>query len=385
MTKRYLRSAIVLIVVGITMFGLAPRSDWPVISATLAVGMLLVGALMTPAIRDLARKNKRMARTAGLISIGLAICALAAGLALSPPIFSTDVTVGAFSILLILGMLLFQLPGASASVESALDAQKVAERVRPTLGGFHPVEEVKATYAYLWRNKASLAKVAGPWLLAICVMPVLLFHPDFWNGIIGHNRALAQWVLAGFVAFILTEFCFVLAVSIQWMRFVATGREPRWFSFPGKAVWGLFWRWIIFGSIFRATHQIAPWLKAHIEGASSWELLALDKLCLLAILVLASPFALGLPSIALNEPSRSAAARTLAFGIAGRKYYLGSVLILAPFLVLLFVLDLLFDQTHNPSITTTLAMCEAALLFCLLVVGTTYVTRLYVNGVAAAA
>lgn len=385
MTKRYLWPAIVLIVVGLAMFGLAPHSDWPAVGLSLAVLGLLMGALMTPAIRGLARKNKSWARVAGLISIGLAVCALVAGVVTSPPILSTNLTVGVFSILLFLGLLLFQLPRASANVESALDAQKVAARVRPTLGGFHPLDEVKGTYGYVWQNKVSLARVAGPWLLAFCALPILLFHPDFWKGVIGDNRAAAVWFLAGLVAFIFAEVCLVLVISIQWTRFIVTRHESRWRDFPGKALWRLLWRWVIFGVIFRATDQIEPWLKAHLPGASAWELLAMDRLCFLAILVLASPFALALPPIALNEPSKSAGARTLAFGLAGRKYYLGSALILAPFLVLFFVVDLLLTGTHDSGVTTAVALCEVALTVCLMILAITYVTRVYVRGEAAAA
>lgn len=384
MFKRYLWSASALILVGLAMFGLAPRSEWPEVGLGLAVLALLMGALMTPAIRGLAQRSKSGTQIAGLISIGLAVCALVAGLATSPPILAANLTVGVFSILLILGLSLFQLPGASASVESALDAQKVAARVRPTLGGFHPMDEVKGAYAYIWQNKVSLARVAGPWLLALCALPILLFHPDFWKGVIGHNRTAAGWFLAGLVAFFFAELCLVLVLSIQWTRFIVTDREPRWRDFPGKALWGLLWRWVIFGAIFRATDQIEPWLKAHLPGANAWELLAMDRLCFLAILVLASPFALALPPIALNEPSKSAGARTLAFSLAGRKYYLGSALILAPFLALFFIVDLLLTGTVASGVTATVAICEVALTVCLLIVAVTYVSRVYVRGVAAA-
>ena len=185
MTKRYIYPAIVLVVVGLTIFGVSPRSDWPMVGAVVAMVGLLVAALMTPAIRGLARSNKNVTRVAGLISIGFAIFALVAGLVGSPPIFSANLTTGIFAILSLVGLLLFQLPAASANVDSALDAQKVAARVRPNLGDFHTLEEVKGAYAFLWRNKTSLARVSGPWLLASCALPILLFHPDFWNGVIG--------------------------------------------------------------------------------------------------------------------------------------------------------------------------------------------------------
>ena len=268
-------------------------------------------------------------------------------------------------------------------METALGAQKVAAQVRPTLGGFHPFDEVKGTYAYVWRKKASLAKVAGPWLLAFCALPILLFHPELWKGVIGDDRAAAGWALLGLVVFIFTELCLLLVVSIQWTKFIVTGHEPRWREFPGKALWGLLWRWIIFGAVFRAADKIEPWLKGHLPGASAWELLALERLCILAILVLASPFALALPPIALDEPSKSAGARTLAFSLAGRKYYLGAALILTPFLLLFFVVDLCLTVIHRSGVTTALAIGEAALTLCLLIVATTYVVRVYVRGASA--
>ena len=103
-----------------------------------------------------------------------------------------------------------------------------------------------------------------------------------------------------------------------------------------------------------------------------------DKLCLLAILVLASPFALGLPST-----SRGAAARTLAFGLVGRKYYLGSALILTPFFIPFFVIDLLFTEIQDARVATTIAICEVVLMVCLMIVAMTYVTRVYVRGAIA--
>jgi hypothetical protein len=137
----------------------------------MAIAVLLTAALMTPAIRTWAGKNKRATWIGGIVALTLAVCVLVVGLAFPVPGFSPELAAGTFSVLMLVGLSLFQLPNASASVERALDAQKVAARIRPTLGGFHPLDEVKGTYAYLWRNKVPLAEKSefcSDWALRCC-------------------------------------------------------------------------------------------------------------------------------------------------------------------------------------------------------------------------
>ena len=384
MGKKNVWTILVLFVVGGVLFGFAPKSEWPMVALALAILALLLVALMNPSIRASARHNKKAVRIGGVVALVLSVCALLIGLVPSPPIFSVEIAGGLSATLMLFGILLLQLPNTSADVESALEAQKIAQRIRPIAGGFDPLEEVKGTYAYIGQNKISLAKVIGPWFAAFCTLMLLVLVPN-WKGVIGQDRTVATWFLFGLLVFVLVELCLVLIITIQWVRFVVTGSEPSWSIFPGKALWGFLWRWIIFGAVFRATDQIDPWLKSHLPGASALELLALDRLCLLAISILASPFALGLPPVALNEPRTSAAARTLTFGIAGRKYYLGAALILAPFIGLIFAVDVVSNFAHGAQVTSVAAICEGALMFCLLIVGITFVTRVYAKGVAAAA
>jgi hypothetical protein len=191
-------------------------------------------------------------------------------------------------------------------------------------------------------------------------------------------------ILLGLVVVILLEIAFLLVATIQWTRFAATKQEPRLTAFPGKALWGWSWRWMIYGGLFRSIDRVQPWIKAHLPAAAPWQLDGLQGLIGLAALILFSPFALVLPAVALNAADRGIAASMRGFRLVGRKYYLGAALILAPYAVTSWVLGILYAAYKGPVAVVANVGASALLLFVTMIVGMTYLTRIYLRGAAAA-
>ncbi|MGH6957896.1 MAG: hypothetical protein ACREEW_14615, partial [Caulobacteraceae bacterium] len=196
------------------------------------------------------------------------------------------------------------------------------------------------------------------------------------------NRELAEVWLLGLLIFLIVEIGLALVAAIQWTRFVATEREPSWRDFPGKALWGWFWRWIILGVIFRATDGIEAWLKSQMAGAATWQAQGVDGLIVFAALVLASPFALGLPTVALGLTGRGAESRIRAIRVAGRKYYLGAAIILAPSFLLIWLLNLVPVRSAPWGLLAVVGISEVFVLVATVLISLTYVTQVYLKGQA---
>lgn len=376
MSKKSALFALTWSVVLLSMLVFTPRSQWLETSALYAVLLLLTAGLLTPAIRAFVSRRRRTVMIAGGCVIVTGVGALVASLLLGA---STEVVASVFSASLLVGILLLMLPRLVASVSNGVEAQNNVRNAAPASQQFQPTLEVRRTLAVLAARSGPLLRVVGPWFLIFCLLPLLLIGASFWKPL-QQNRDLAALFLLGLLAVLIAVICLLLVATLQWARFIVTNREPSWSDFPAKALWGLLWRWLVFGAVFRVTGEIEPWLRAHLPGAVSWEVTGLRTLIVLALLVLASPFALALPAIALGVPNKSAEARMKGMRAAGRGYYIGAALLLAPYCVGSWLLDLASEAYKGSSMLATWAFLDALLLFIAFIVGSTYVARIYVKG-----
>ena len=349
-------------------------------SVTMAVAIVFVALLMTPTVRRIARERRRASLFAGGLTIIAGATVLTAAIIFNAS-FNVEIAVSLFCGLLLVGVFLLWLPRMASNVDAAVAAQREVAAVRKTPRTFSPTTEVANGAREIASNPTPIIHVVGPWFAVYFTLPLFTLDQGFWRTFIHQSRNAASLFLLGFALLMLVQVVVLLAASIQWTRYIATGVEQPWFRVPGKALWGWSWRLLVFGNIFR-TMNVEGWLKAHLQNAPVWAINGLKELALYSILVLASPFALVLPAIALGQAGFAASARARGFGLAGRKYYVGMVLILGPYFLMSWLLDV--AATQAPSLQAADTMLSVVATFITVIAAVTYMTRVYVKAISAA-
>lgn len=382
--RRYVTYAIAAIVFFAIMFGFSPRTQWP---ATAAVGLLVVallGALMAPAIRRAAIQRRRTFIWAGIAIIALSVAAIAISLA-NPSADSVDLGADAFMALLLVGSMLAWLPQMSKTMERVVQAQNsLGPRPVAPQAPYNPAAEAREALRAPLGQSGSFMRVVGPWFVVFCVLPVVLMVLGETAKSQTMDRSEAMTVLLMFLGVMLAEFLILIVASIQWTRFVATGQEPPLASIPGRALWGWAWRLFIFGSIFRFSDKIEPWLGQRLPSAEPWVLHALSCAGLLCLGVLATPFALDLTCVALGDPTRAMEVRLKVFRTAGRRIYAGAALVLAPYAFITWASDTFGDHAKGTTAQSAVVYLYIIALFLTAIAFFGYVARLYARAVEAA-
>jgi hypothetical protein len=381
--KKYIWLAVVLAVTVAAMMAFTPPDQWAEMGGIIGLVVLFIAAPQVPVVRRFVLRHTRGTIAVGIGAVVAGFLVLFGTISLAPSIH-TNLSAGAFVLLITVGALVISMPFMARRFEADKAIWKAMETVPRTPGSFHPEAEVKEILAELIDQRGALARVAGPWFLLFCLLPLAFVDLDYWKSLADRDRGLAEMILLGLVVVILLEIAFLLVATIQWTRFAATKQEPRLTAFPGKALWGWSWRWMIYGGLFRSIDRVQPWIKAHLPAAAPWQLDGLQGLIGLAALILFSPFALVLPAVALNAADRGIAASMRGFRLVGRKYYLGAALILAPYAVTSWVLGILYAAYKGPVAVVANVGASALLLFVTMIVGMTYLTRIYLRGAAAA-
>lgn len=382
MGKKYALRAVILVGCVLAVLAFAPRGLWAETGAFIALGILFVGALYVTAFRRFVLGHRRAVNAVGIGMLVVGIAVFSDALSPSSPLDPNISTIAA-AVLVLFGILVITLPFSVRRLEADTAVLKAEKTVPHVAGGFHPVSEIKDILAELIRDRRSLARVVGPWLLLGSLLLFVLFDTDRWKGLVQRHKELAGLVALGLLALILAEIVVLFVAMIQWTRFTATKQEPRLTAFPGKALWGWFWRWIVYGAVSSSIERVHPWLKAHLAAPSQmdgvWGLIGF------LVLVLISPFALVLPAVALNAADKGLVRSMGGFRLVGRKYYLGAALILAPYAVGSWALGLLSVQFKGPVVDAASLGTLGLLAVSTMVVGTTYLTRIYLRGAAAMA
>ena len=380
MIRRYAWAAVVCAAMFAGVFALTPRADWTASGLTMGAVLLIMGISITPAVRKAAVRHRSETLAGGVVLIAVAILVLVGGSLLSPQL-GTDYIVGAFTALAMAGLLLMQLPRMAANMESAVETRRTLREIGASPRDFRPLSEVRRALADIFQRKAAFARVAGPWFLAFFAPPLAFANLGFWTRLLEHRELAPLVVLAAFIL-VLVAVGALLVAARQWTRCLVTDHEPAWFDLSGRDLWQWLWRCFVVVAILRGVGGVEPWLRARLSATAPLAVDALAWLALLAVLVLVSPFALHLPALALGASGGSLRARVAAFGVVGRKYYVGIAVILAPCLLMAWALEATAAFRPAPAIAMTGVLAEMILLFVTVMVAMTYVTRVYLKGAA---
>ena len=381
MIKRYARAALVCAAMFAGVFAFAPRADWTASALAVAAVLLIMGVSITPAVRKAALRHRSVTLAGGVVLIAVAVLVLIEGSLVSPQL-GTNYIIGAFTALAMAGLLLMQLPQMAANVESAAETRRTLREVGASPRDFRPLSEVQRTLADIVQRKAAFARVAGPWFLAFFAPPLAFANLGFWTRLLEQHGELAPLVVLGAFILFLVAVGALLVAALQWTRCLVTDHERAWFDLSGRDLWQWLWRCLVFLGILRGVGGIEPWLRARLPTTAPLGVEALAWLAVLAVLVLASPMALHLPALALGASGGSLRARIAAFGVVGRKYYVGIAVILAPCLLMTWALEATSALRQAPAIAMTGVLAEMILLFVTVMVAMTYITRVYLKGAA---
>lgn len=375
--RRYVTYAIAAGIFVAIMFGFSPQAQWPQTAAIALLAVALMGALMAAPIRRAALLRRRTFFWAGIAIIALSVGAIAITLAY-PSAVSLNLGADAFFALLLVGSMVAWLPQISTSVERAVQVQKSLEPARPAAQApFNPAAEAREALSAPLGQPGPFIRVVGPWLVAFCALPLVLAVLAETAKAQTMDRSQAVIVLLAFLGVLLAEFLILILAAIQWTRFVATGQEPPLARVPGRALWGWAWRLFIFGSVFRFSDQIEPWLGKRLPGAEPWALHALSSAALLCLTVLATPIAMNLTAVALGDPGGAMEARIKDFRATGRRIYAGAGLVLAPFFLIIWASDMFGDYVKGTTAQAGLVYLYVIALFLTAIAFFGYLARLY--------
>lgn len=345
-----------------------PADERAAVAAGAAFMVGIWAALLVPSVRRTALRHPRVCAAAGvgLIALGTATAFAGPGGAWT----------GFAAFLVLTGLFLALFPRSARGLEDSLVAME-ADAARPPPGRFDPVAEVRSVLADMTGERLVVLRVAGPWLLAFCILPFAFADLDVWKGLASRGPGWALSVSLSVLGVILAEFALLSMALIQWARFTATRQAPRLTDVALKPLAGWLWRLLVFGNVF-SWISVGPWLSKQLPQAAPWLLDGLDRLIGFAVLVLISPAGLYLCAIALGAPRDARPASLRGFRAVGRGFYLGVALILAPCCVAWWLLALLAEQQPRAALAV-FAVAVLALISTLLA-ATGYLTRIYLRG-----
>lgn len=384
MVKKYVCVVAVVAVVFATMLAFTPARDRGQMAAIFGLVGVAIVALQVPTARQLILRYRRSTIAVGIGAVSVSLFVLFTSLSSA----SVDPTVGGTTtaFLILFGSLVIFLPSMAERVErdiAVVTAEAGNAAAQRTPGGFSPYGEVKAVLAELSDHRGALLRVVGPWFFLFCVLPMLFIDVEYWKGLADRDRGAALMILLGLVVLFLAELAILSVAMIQWTRFAATKQESRRTTFPAKALLGWAWRLFIYSAVLRSIDRTELWLKAQLPAAAQWQLDGLVGLIGFVALVLFSPFALVLPAVALDVADKGIAASMKGFRLVGRKFYLGAAMILAPYALASWGLGVLYDHYKGPVAAMANVGVWVILLFGTMLVGMTYLTRIYGRGTTA--
>jgi hypothetical protein len=240
--------------------------------------------------------------------------------------------------------------------------------------------EVAAAFHLLLDERGAVGWIAGPWFLIFCALPLAFLDVGLLTRF-SHQYPLVALLLL--ILFLIAWGALPLIASIQWARHIAAGQRPKLFEVPVGPLWGFLWRLFLAGVVLRMIGAAEPWLQSQLPGAPAWMVSGLSGLFSLLVLVAVSPWAMVLVAVALGSEDRSTHSALRAASGTGSGFYLGMLLILAP-ITLLWWLVGLAPAAQGQGLGAWLGYFVSALaVFLTLIVATTYLTRLYLNRLAA--
>ena len=382
--SQYLRLAIILGIVVAGAFVFVPRGQALGIGAAMGamMAMIVVGQLSAP--KAFILKHPRAVAVAGWTTAGSGlVVALALGWK------SDESTMVPGMMVSVAGVALATLP-RSLKVSEDIKAQAQAKASAKPSGASSALREGLNALASPLQDLRTSSVVLGPWVALFLIPPtaaivaVLVFGADGAKRL-GHGGAIA--VLWALLAGIVIMYGALMIAAIQWTRFVSEGQPPK-FGVPWRPLWSFAWRWIVFGGVSRVSGRFGPWLNTHAPSLPHWASSGLTNLVGLAFLTLMSPLGLVLPAIALREKDVSIARVLGDMRAYGRRYYLGALVVLSPFALTTWLLDLLPENHSDAPMAEAFGLGVLAIwiaAFFLTVVGAvTYLARVHARARSAA-
>jgi hypothetical protein len=367
-TIHYVRLAIIAGVVVAGAFIFLPRGEWVLTAGVLVGVMAPVVVGQRPAPKAFILQHRKGVAIAGWTIAGVGILlAVLLSLTVSESLMAPGMVVSVFGA---------SLASLSSSLKVSEEARGTASRLR--LSGLQAGLDA---LVFPFRDLRSSAVVLGPWFALFVVAPALVFGSLFalgedWTKHL--SRAGAMAVLLAILATLLVMYGALMAAAIQWVRFVDAGRPPP-FAVPWRSLWSFAWRWMVFGGVSRLPNQFGPWLNAHHPELPHWASISLTNLVGLAFLVLISPLGLVLPALALGTSDTSIARVMASVRAYGRSYYLGALVVLSPFAILSWLIDLLpvdhSKSTGAVAIGSVLLVIWAVSFFLEIPAAMTYLAR----------
>lgn len=277
---------------------------------------------------------------------------------------------------------------APLSVRSQADALEVKAMALGWARGRGGLDEAIGAVRTILVELNAFARMVGPWFALFVLVPAAVSVP-----LIGKDKAAIGRLVASvgawptlLIAAGVVIICLMIAPAVaatHWARYLASGKMPGVFSVPFKPLFGYTWRYILFFGVYlRLGRDADAWLRTQLTGLHPWVGAAVVLAVNFAAVVLASPFAMMLPRVALERTSTSLLDSMRAAKQVGRSFYLGALIILAPSFMAAWAFDVL--PTNNPIVSGMLLLIWPVLLFLTYLVAMTYLTRIYLRSESAA-
>lgn len=226
----------------------------------------------------------------------------------------------------------------------------------------------------LWRSRGALARIAAPWFLVFC-LPILAvavlasMQPD-------SSRA-SGWAVLFMCLILVGPYGAPLIAAVRWARHLAGLPAAPWWAIPGRAVFGVIWRLVLFGGVSRVATDVGKWLDTHVVAAAWVQSAAVNGLTL-ALLVLLSPLALVFAPVALEAEDKSIDTVMRSFGGRRRRFYIGAAGVVAPLTLTWWLLDVV-QTTAAETLAGTLIQLGlwSVAWFVTVIVASTALTRFY--------
>jgi hypothetical protein len=379
--KSYLRIGLAFVVIGGLALWFSPVEERPMLLSGFAVAIGMFIAISTPAIRGFVATNARLTYGMGAAALLVALVLIFAPFASSA--IPTDTSITASSVLMLVGILALVMPRIVKRYATDVAAAKLEQALPKT--GFDAVAELRAVFGELARNQPALIRIVGPWLVIDMIAFLPLAYVRDAAAHLNGDRALATKFLFGILGLLLVHLFLLWTALIKWVRFAASQGEMRLLDIPWRSLWGWAWRWFIYSTIFKALHEVGPFLHRQLPAASSVQLDGLEAVTGFAVTVLFSPYCLAFIAVALGAADRSWFAATRGFRIVGRKYFIGVALILAPNALVNWGLGVVDVRVASPGAIAASLTIASVMTFATMIVGATYCARVYLRGAEAGA
>ncbi len=346
---------IVAIIIGVVAFTDRTGSDDIVLRAVIT-GMFLLFyfAIASRRVHDFIESHRRKIYALGLFLFGLSAMVFLFAASNIPPSSKFSDTAGeliaGFGML---GIAIVMLPRVTKGYRDHADDTGPFARARhyrdvPSVTGFSGKEAGMAAVKYVLSNALPFLRIAGPWALIIWALPFAIIQlVAYSNGkVVGLLDPIGTKMPADFVAtiwwasFAIASWLFVPIIAVAWHRYVLENRFP----LSPIALPDLRWRRYLalygFGPLMLLlaaswfTRSISPHIVSAVGGGNAAPIESVGAWVFASAFVfLTTPYAIVLPSVAIDEWDSDPTAFLISKPRLLRSVGAGALFAVAPFAV----------------------------------------------------